>query len=128
MERELLTLPEHLSAPPVFNGVRVIPSLVLYVCFVDRCLSFWIFSFGHCGVCSFSIYGFWVLLNSYYEYKGFNRWCLVIYMCALLFIYFNRNHKVINNPGNRTENASSVINVHCHLMHRNIENGSWWVW
>ena len=30
---------EHLSSPPVFSGVRVTRSLVLYVCFVDRCLS-----------------------------------------------------------------------------------------
>ena len=32
----MLTLPEHLS----FSGVRVTRSLVLCVCFVDRCLSF----------------------------------------------------------------------------------------
>jgi hypothetical protein len=32
--------------------------LVLYVCFVDRCLSFCPFSFGHCVVWSSSIYGF----------------------------------------------------------------------
>ena len=37
---ELLTLPEHLSSPPVFSGVCVTRSLVLCVCFVDRCLSF----------------------------------------------------------------------------------------
>jgi hypothetical protein len=29
-----------LSSPPVFSGVRVTRSLVLYVCFVDRGLSF----------------------------------------------------------------------------------------
>jgi hypothetical protein len=40
VEQELLTLPEHLSSPPVFSGVRVTRSLVLCVCFVDRCLSF----------------------------------------------------------------------------------------
>ena len=40
MEHELLTLPEHLSSPPVLSGVRVTRSLVLYVCFVNRCLSF----------------------------------------------------------------------------------------
>ena len=40
-----------------FSGVRVTRSLVLYVCFVDRCLSFCTFSFDHCVVCS-SIYGF----------------------------------------------------------------------
>jgi hypothetical protein len=48
VEQELLTLPEHLSSPPVFSGVRVIRSLVLYVCFVDRCLSFCTLSFDHC--------------------------------------------------------------------------------
>jgi hypothetical protein len=43
----VLTLPEHLSSPQVFSGVRVTRSLVLWVCFVDRCLSFCTFSFGH---------------------------------------------------------------------------------
>jgi hypothetical protein len=38
--------------PPVFSGVRVTRSLVLCLCFVDRCLSFYPFSFGHFGVCS----------------------------------------------------------------------------
>ena len=58
VEQDLLTLPEHLSSPPVFSGVCVTRSLVLYVCFVDHCLSFCTFSFGHCFVCSSSIYGF----------------------------------------------------------------------
>ena len=40
VEQELHTVPEHMSSPPVFSGVRVTRSLVLYVCFVDRCLSF----------------------------------------------------------------------------------------
>ena len=62
VEQELLTLPEHLSSAPVFNGVRLTRSLVLYVCFVDRCLSFCPLSFGHCGVCPSSIYGFWLPL------------------------------------------------------------------
>jgi hypothetical protein len=58
VEQELFTLPVHLSSSPVFSGVRVTQSLVLYVCFVDRCLSFCTFSFGHCVVCSSLIYGF----------------------------------------------------------------------
>jgi hypothetical protein len=58
----LFTLPEHLSSPPVFSEVRVTRSLVLYVCFVDRCLSLCTFSFGHCVDCSSSIYGFWLPL------------------------------------------------------------------
>jgi hypothetical protein len=45
-----------------FSGVRVTRSLVLYLCFVDRCLSFCTCSFGHCVVCSTSIYGFWLPL------------------------------------------------------------------
>ena len=42
----------------IFSGVRVIRSLVLCVCFVDRCLSFCPFCFGHLIVCPSSIYGF----------------------------------------------------------------------
>ena len=45
----------------IFSGVRVTRSLVLCVCFVDRCLSFYTFSFGHCVVCP-SIYRFWLPL------------------------------------------------------------------
>jgi len=62
VEQEFLTLPEHLSSLQIFSGVRVTRSLVLYVCFVDRFLSFCTFSFGHCVVCSSSIYGFWLPL------------------------------------------------------------------
>jgi hypothetical protein len=62
----LLTLPEHLSSPPVFSGVRVTQSLVVYVCFLDRCLSFCTFYFGHCVACS-SIYGFYSDLSKRYK-------------------------------------------------------------
>ena len=43
---------------PVISEVRVTRFLVFCVCFVDRCLSFCPFSFGHCDVCSSSFYGF----------------------------------------------------------------------
>ena len=49
-EQELLTLPEHLSSPPIFSGVRVIRSLALYVCYVDRCLSFVLFFWPLCCI------------------------------------------------------------------------------
>jgi hypothetical protein len=62
VEQELLTLPKHLSSPPVFSGVRITRYLVFCVYFVDRCLSFCTFSFGYFVVCSFSIYGFWLPL------------------------------------------------------------------
>jgi hypothetical protein len=48
-----LKIEQNQSAAPVFSGVRVTRSLVLYACFVDRCFSF----IGHCVVCS-AIYGF----------------------------------------------------------------------
>ena len=64
VEQELFTLPEYLSSPPVFCGVRVTRSLVLYVCFVDRCLSFCTFPFDHCVVSSSSIYVLIALLVS----------------------------------------------------------------
>ena len=62
MEQELPTLPEHLSSPLFYSEVRVTRSLVLCVCFVDCCLSFCTFSFGHCVVCSSTIYIFWLSL------------------------------------------------------------------
>ena len=45
----------------VLVGFVLLWSLVLCVCFVDRCLSFCTFFFGHCAVCP-SIYGFWLPL------------------------------------------------------------------
>jgi hypothetical protein len=62
VKQDLLTLTEHLSSPVVLNGVRVTLSLVLCVCFVNRCLSFCAFSFGHCVICPSSIYRFWLPL------------------------------------------------------------------
>jgi hypothetical protein len=41
----MATLPEHLSSPSIFSGVRVTRSSAFCVCFVDR-LSFCHFSFG----------------------------------------------------------------------------------
>ena len=62
MEQELLTFPGHVSSPPVFGGVLDTQFLALCVCFVDRCLFLRLFSFGHCVVCSTSIYEFWIPL------------------------------------------------------------------
>ena len=60
VEQKLLTLPMHMSSPPVFSEVRVTRLLVLCVSFVDRYLSCCPFSFGHCVVCPSSSYGFWL--------------------------------------------------------------------
>jgi hypothetical protein len=81
VEQELLTLPEHLSSPPVFTGVCVTRSLVLYVCFVDRCLSFCTFSFDHCVVCSSLIYRFWLPL-----------WYLLVIVLSVLLWYTDSDY------------------------------------
>ena len=52
MEQELLTLAEQLGSSPVILLRFVLLDLWFCVwCFVDRCLSFCPFSFGHCVVC-----------------------------------------------------------------------------
>ena len=57
VEPELLTLLEHLSSPPVFNEVRVTRSLVLCICFVDRCFSFfW-------PLCCLFFFDIWILIT-----------------------------------------------------------------
>ena len=70
-EQELLILPMHLNSPLVFSGVHVTRSLVLWVCFVDRYLSFCTFYFGHCVVCSYSIYGFWIIFGIFKRFIYF---------------------------------------------------------
>ena len=47
VKQELLTPLKYLSLPLVFSGIRITRSLVLCLCFVDRCLSFCTFSFGY---------------------------------------------------------------------------------
>jgi len=54
--QNIITIKEILSLPPDFSGVRVTRSLVLWIIICP----FVLFSFGHCVVCSSSIYGFWL--------------------------------------------------------------------
>jgi hypothetical protein len=58
-------------------------------CFVDRCLSFVPFSFGHCVVCPV-IYGFWLPLWYILTFLKYANQCIFfnIYKCdTLYFIY-----------------------------------------
>ena len=50
VEEELPTLPEHLRSSLDCNEVCGTRSLVVYVCFVDRCLTSYTFSVGHFGL------------------------------------------------------------------------------
>ena len=104
VEQELLTLPEHLRSPPVLSDVCVTRSLVLYVCFVDRCLSLCTFSFGHCVICSSSIYGFWLLLlvssnSSCKEHGG-----LILNVIHYIYLFFVTRCFRIHNVRAITEN------------------------
>ena len=63
------TLPEHPSLPPIFSGVRVTRSLLIYVCFGYRCLSFCTFSFGHCVLLFF--FDIWILVAPFGIFKLF---------------------------------------------------------
>ena len=83
MGQKLLTLPEYLSSYPVFTGVRVPRSLVLYVCFVDCCLSFCSFSFDHCVVCSSAIY---VLVSSNSSSCYWKLLCFICYRVVLMSV------------------------------------------
>ena len=81
VEQELATLPEHLSSPTDFSGVHVTRSLALCVCFIYCCLFFCPCSFGHCVVCSFSIY------DSDYPFGIFKLFLLLIIVLSVLFRY-----------------------------------------
>jgi hypothetical protein len=77
-----------------FSGVRVAQSLVLCVCFIYSCVSFCTFSFGHCVVCSSSIYGLWlplwylqtstIILNRQSDNLNINLvWCYLHFSCSM---------------------------------------------
>ena len=56
---------------PGFDGVRVTRSLVLFLCFVNRCFSFCPFSFGHCVILLFTDSDYLPLVssNSWYNHS-----------------------------------------------------------
>ena len=108
MEHELLILPEHLISSPLFSGVRVTRHSVLYVCFVDRCLSFCTCSCGHCIVSS-SIYGFvlplWycqALLNVFYPFSECRVW--------LFYKYYQTRHDVLSDKTDQYLNQNCIVN------------------
>ena len=83
VEQDLTTLPEHLSSPPDFSGVRVTRSLVLCVCFVDRCLACCSFSFGHRVHGLYFQVGFTDTDYPFGIYKLFYVNCLFAWWCLM---------------------------------------------
>jgi hypothetical protein len=90
---DLVSLPEHLSSPPGFSGVRVTRFLVLCVCFVDCCLSLCSFSFGHCVVCTSSSSSSASVLDLYLKFDDSGQLSTKIYDIRDDF-----NFKIINFP------------------------------
>jgi hypothetical protein len=80
VEQELLTLPEPLSSPHVFRGVRVTRSLVLCVYVVDRCLSIFCWPL----FCLF-FFDIRILITHLVSSKSS---CLFVYLFFILFIFF----------------------------------------
>ena len=101
MEQELPTLPDHLSSPPVFSGVRVARSLVLYVCFVLLYFFFW-------PVCCLFFFDIRILITplicSSYSYNRIYNWnytpLLVVY--SILVLSSSMTYRQIRNKTNVT--------------------------
>ena len=84
VEQELPTFPEHLSSPPVFSGVRVTRSLVLWECFVEHNLSF----------CTFFVIMLSILLrctDSDYPYGIFNLFVVSWYGLIKTYWFHKQN-------------------------------------
>jgi hypothetical protein len=78
VEQELFTFRSTSWSRPFSSGVRVTRSLILNVCFVDRCWYF--FFWPYCVVCPSLIYGFWLPLGIVKLFLGLLLWlCRDIY-------------------------------------------------
>ena len=90
--------PLHQSLSLIFSGVRVTRSLVLYGCFVDRCLSFITFSVGHGVVCSSSIYGFLYTLMSCFTHVVFQtelQWLQRLSLTGIVLLSYTTFPKLL---------------------------------
>ena len=107
VEQVLLTLPEHLSSLPVLVGVRVTRSLVLYVCFVDRCLSF----------CTFLLA---IVLSVLFRYTD-SDYPFGIFM---LFLYNSCVENLVTDPNSNQYKATAImLNIALHRLFRSV--GIW---
>jgi hypothetical protein len=92
LDQELPTLPEHLGSLPIFSGVCVTRSLVLYVCFVDRCLYF--FFWPLCCLFFFDIRILITpLVSSNSSYKKEDTRCFIILLgTTIVTLYDNTDN------------------------------------
>ena len=114
--QELLTLLEHLSSLPVFNGVRVAWSLVFCVVF---CTSLFVcsFSFGHCIVCSLRIViPFWLVFSATPSSPSSYLQTVLLHH-SLSFYRFSFGHKPVSCFFNACTN-DFYFPVYCILIGR----------
>jgi hypothetical protein len=116
VEQELLTLSEQMNSPSILSGVRVTRSLVLYVCFVDRCLSFCTFSSGHCVCCSSAIYGFL-----------FPLWCLQTILTRYITIIALRCPRLVLYVWWASKQFAVSL-FYGHRLSLSVVGGSSWLW
>ena len=94
VEQELLTLSEHLSSPPVLSGVRVTRSLVLYVCFVARCL--FLLSFFFWSLCCIFFINIRILITPLVSSNSFYITCnLEVYWYHIAELYFTIKLRIL---------------------------------
>ena len=98
VEQELLTLPEHLRSSPVFSGIRVTRSLCLYVCFVDRYLSFCTFFFW--PLCCLFFFDIRFLITP--------LWYLVAIVLSVLLRYTDSDYPPLVSCGHCVVCSSSI--------------------
>ena len=92
VEHELLTLPEYMSLTPFASGVRLTPTLVLCVSFVDHCLSF-------CPLCCLSSFELRILTTLWYLQALPKIYLLIVccLMCSGKYFKQIQNENKINN-------------------------------
>jgi len=95
-------------------------SLVLCVCCVDRCLSFWPSSFGHYAVCPTSIFGF--LLPLWYHQTLLNV-IVVLYLYFVLKEDYNYRNCPIIFPHRVVVNNMSLFEI----LDGDVTEYVWWV-
>jgi hypothetical protein len=63
--------------PHIFSRFLLFDLSVMFLCFVDRCLSFCTYSFDHCVVYSSSIYRLWLLFGIFKLFSKFKGQSLI---------------------------------------------------
>ena len=110
VEQEVLTLPEHLTSPPVFSGVRVAQSLVFYVVL----LPLFVLSFLFWPRCCL-FFDLWFLITPSYLQsfllKADSTWAIQSPWSLSLFLFIRKGKNTFAGGG-----GSTIIVLHAWLL------------